>query len=238
MAEAFISRRDVKAIQHADGSWSPIRQPFKLDDFRAHFAGTKTLGHYMLSDEGKTKLLAFDLDLRASKPDADPPVLFYRDDDEYDPRESWLDPDSPHRDHLCVALRITADMIADEATRVFGCPVAMADSGGKGLHVYVLTGERDAKITRMWGRRMMTKLGFVNTRGENFFVTDADALVEVEMFPKQDSLDGKDLGNLMKLPMGIHQKTRRRSEFITMNANHDTLLAMDPFLALDGEGCA
>ena len=236
MAEAFISRRDVKAIQHGDGSWSPIRQPFKLDDFRAHFAGTKTLGHYMLSDEGKTKLLAFDLDLRAPKEEIGfIPVCGHG---ECDPRVSWLDPDSPHRDHLCVSLRTTADMIATEAQRVFGCPVAMADSGGKGLHVYVLTGERDAKITRMWGKRMMTKLGFVNTRGENFFITDSDSVVEVEMFPKQDSLDGKDLGNLMKLPMGVHQKTRQRSCFITMNANLDTLLAMDPFLALDGEGCA
>jgi len=37
---------------------------------------------------------------------------------------------------------------------------------------------------------------------------------ELEVFPKQDSLSGKGLGNLVKLPLGVHRLTGKRSYFM------------------------
>ncbi|MEJ5359428.1 MAG: CRISPR-associated primase-polymerase type A1 [Desulfobacterales bacterium] len=37
---------------------------------------------------------------------------------------------------------------------------------------------------------------------------------QLEVFPKQDSLSGKGLGNLVKLPLGIHRLTGKRSYFV------------------------
>lgn len=40
-----------------------------------------------------------------------------------------------------------------------------------------------------------------------------DAAQDMGLFPKQDHLSGKGLGNLVKLPLGIHRQTGRRSFF-------------------------
>ncbi len=40
------------------------------------------------------------------------------------------------------------------------------------------------------------------------------ACFNLEVFPKQDRLAGKGLGNLVKLPLGIHRGTGRRSHFV------------------------
>jgi hypothetical protein len=37
---------------------------------------------------------------------------------------------------------------------------------------------------------------------------------QLEVFPKQDGLSGKGLGNLVKLPLGVHRLTGRRSYFV------------------------
>jgi len=38
--------------------------------------------------------------------------------------------------------------------------------------------------------------------------------INVEIFPKNDTLKGKDVGNLIKLPCGIHLKNGRRSKLL------------------------
>jgi hypothetical protein len=55
------------------------------------------------------------------------------------------------------------------------------------------------------------------------------------MFPKQDSLNGKDLGNLMKLPLGINRKTGNRSYFVRNDCPYDQLREVDPLVAMAGE---
>jgi len=40
---------------------------------------------------------------------------------------------------------------------------------------------------------------------------------KIEVFPKQDTLSGKGFGNLVKLPLGIHRLTGKRSYFIQCN---------------------
>jgi hypothetical protein len=38
--------------------------------------------------------------------------------------------------------------------------------------------------------------------------------LHLEFFPKQASVKGKGLGNLIKLPLGIHRRTGRRSQLL------------------------
>ena len=48
----------------------------------------------------------------------------------------------------------------------------------------------------------------------------------LEVFPKQDKLTGKGLGNLVKLPLGIHRQTGKRSYFVECsNRNVENQLA-------------
>lgn len=63
IAQRFISRRDVKAVQVRDGGYRPINEPFQMADLIAHVQGKGTFGHYMLDQDSKCKLFAFDIDL-------------------------------------------------------------------------------------------------------------------------------------------------------------------------------
>lgn len=75
--------------------------------------------------------------------------------------------------------------------------IGVEDSGNKGWHVWVL-------LARSALARDLRKLGLA---------AKARAGVACEVFPKQD--EAKDLGNLVKLPGGIHRVTGRRCDFVT-----------------------
>ncbi len=83
-------------------------------------------------------------------------------------------------------------------------------SGGKGFHFWFLfespipAGEAKAYLTYMAGP----------------LATDISSF-NLEVFPKQDHLTGKGMGNLVKLPLGVHRLTGKRSRFI---ACHDRSL--------------
>lgn len=68
-------------------------------------------------------------------------------------------------------------------------------SGRKGFHVWVVLQEYvPARDLRLLGRAALALAG-----------------VQCEVFPKQD--DVRDLGNLVKLPLGVHRVTGKRSEW-------------------------
>ncbi len=76
-------------------------------------------------------------------------------------------------------------------------------SGGKGYHFwYFFDPPKEANLARAFLECIrQTLAGDVST-------------FHLEVFPKQDSLSGKGLGNLVKLPLGIHRLTGKRSYFI------------------------
>ena len=87
-------------------------------------------------------------------------------------------------------------------------PAYLEDSGNKGYHLWVFFSmPAEASKAQELGMRLLNKV-----RQENEF-----ADVEVEIFPKQTKLVNSDFGNLAKLPLGIHRKTKRRCEFIRPN---------------------
>jgi hypothetical protein len=91
-----------------------------------------------------------------------------------------------------------AQGIKDELVRL-GVParsIGIEFSGRKGHHVWVVLADYvQAKELRRLGRVVLALTG-----------------LQCEVFPKQDS--ARDLGNLVKLPGGIHQVTKKPNDFI------------------------
>lgn len=257
----FIARRDVKAIQHSDGSWSPHttdgkkespRLPWKRKDIDAHLAGEVTYGHYMLGQDDQVKLFAFDIDLNANVPEDKPnPFQGYwkvYDDDHldgapvmFDARECWRDRKHPSRQFTKTEFRLIATELMAAIESELEIPCAAAYSGGKGIHVYGFTGLISAADAREGADIVLESVGgWEATRGGNFYrpTNWQDSRtpfrnLTIEVFPKQDSLAGKDLGNLMRLPLGKnHKNPKDPTFFIDMSAPMTELVHVDPIRAL------
>lgn len=245
IAKKFIQRKDVKAIQHADGSWAPhtntgkrdgVRIPWKRNDLVSHLSGTQTFGHYILDAEGKTKLFAFDVDLEKN----DPRTGFvgtWEDDQgnthEFCPRTAWADRSHPARNYMKLQFREIAHKLLKGIYEQLGIPCVAAYSGGKGIHVYAFTGIISGVEAREGAQIVLDSVGgFEATRGTNFFKNNEWPNLSVEIFPKQDSLDGKDLGNLMRLPLGRNLKSKDPTFFIDMTSALGVMRPVDPEWAL------
>lgn len=240
----FISRRDVKAVQHKDGSYTPEREKWKMSDVKAHLSGDRSLGHYLMGEDGTVKLWAFDIDLKKTglwmnitKEDE-----LLGGGQECNPRELWHQTDHPSREYFTTLLRCMAEGLAIRANRLCNgeYPIAIAYSGNKGLHVYGFTGPVPADEARAEATEVLKSFNcFEPSRGTNFWVHTGDAgyakNLEIEIFPKQDNLDGKELGNLMRLPLGINAKSGQEAFFIDTRCGYNQLKKYDPMKALNGE---
>lgn len=248
LAKRFISRRDVMAVQHADGSYEPERRAIKMGDLRAHLAGERTIGHYVLDTDDKCKFFCYDLDLVEGWPDpADPKgpkvPLPWDHGATYRPLDVWRsDPDpNPDYEDILMYLRVQLHSAAaglGEAIRAkLGIPVAVAYSGNKGIHVYGFTGHTEAAKARKAALLILGVMGnksWQPWKGQHFFRSDAFPVMSMEVFPKQDSLAGKDLGNLLRLPLGINQKSGGAGFFLKCNGDwHTPFESVDPERALE-----
>ncbi len=82
-------------------------------------------------------------------------------------------------------------------------PAYLEDSGFKGRHVWMfLDAPVPAGVAKKFGERLVQSL------------SPLPAEVTVEVFPKQGSVTRGGLGNLIKLPLGIHKRTGRKALFI------------------------
>lgn len=244
IAKKFIQRRDVKAQQSFNGDYHPVvdsgnnRIPFQMSDLRNHLNRELTFGHYLIDQEDKCKLFAFDIDLEQAGYWCQIPTADQMDENTteeqfqsmlmahaFNPRESWRERNHPSRDWTKYQLRMLVEKLSKTIKQEFDLPVASAYSGSKGAHVYAFTGVVDAKEAREAAELTLSLAGdFELHRGKNFFRTvDQTPLrgfpnMSIEIFPKQSSLEGKDLGNLMRLPLGKNQKTNDPTFFIDQRA--------------------
>lgn len=250
LAQRFIQRKDVKALQVADGGYRPDRTPWKMGDLRAHVAGERTYGHYLCDQNSKVKLFVLDIDLEKNStadtgfrgdwvevPDLtldkyhEPGggTIFIADHVVHpaNPRVDWRDRRHPGRAWWKYQLRTMADILTSKIYTELSIPSAAAYSGYKGIHVYGFTGEIDAADARALAMATLelaetvwSSTGkFYQSKGQNFYKyrdESGDAVdeaifgfrnLEIEIYPKQDSMDGKDLGNLVRLPMGVNKKS-------------------------------
>ena len=240
LGEMFVARKDAYAFQVADGSWRAAQDneqrplPFTMTGLRDHLAGSRTLGHYVVNQDNQTKIFCFDIDLRkmvrGTEEDARPTYLKVWGEEPalIDPRGCYLEHGDDAdllkiRDQLRFQMRALAEGLGHAVWRVTGKQVAVVDSGRKGLHVYALYGDlTDAKVVRADAEKVLEQLGFIPTKGSNFFMhrTDYDCF-EIELFPKQVDMDGKEYGNLLGLPLGIHRSTGVRKDFCDLRVGMD-----------------
>ena len=277
IAKRFIQRKDVKAIQVADGGYRPDRTPWKMGDLRAHIAGERTHGHYLCDQNSKVKLFVLDIDLEENKKDGSftgnwverPPLgmgepgadkYFDQGKDQKDldelfladhvihaanPRYDWRNRKHPGRNWWKYQLRSMADMLVSRIYNDLKLECAVAYSGYKGIHVYGFTGECDAADARalaiatleLAAKVWLPSGEFVPTKGENFYKyrhnsgfprldqIEGYSNLAIEVYPKQETMDGKDLGNLVRLPLGVNQKSA--------SVNGSGLTVFDPAFFLD-----
>lgn len=214
-----------------DGS----RIPWRREDLEAHLTAKKTFGHYLLNTEGRCKLFAFDIDLE--KQGWLPTLPLGAKDgttDAFSPwaesfqevkdlRAAWLDRSHPGRYWMKYQFKMLAHMLLRGIEENLEIPALAAYSGGKGVHVYGFTGLISADDAREGAQIVLDAIGeFKPLRGEHFFRHANEDRLEgypnltIEVFPKQRSLDGKDLGNLMRLPLGRNLKSTDPTFFIDM----------------------
>lgn len=232
-------------MQFSDGSWAPHtrsgkhdgeRIPWCRQDLLAHLNSQRTFGHYLLSADSTCKLFAFDIDLEKSVPEKD---IWQVWEDEngnaysMDGREAWADRLHPGRPYMKLQFKEIAHKLLRSTYEILGIPCAAAYSGGKGIHVYGFTGRMAAVDAREGAQIVLDHAGgFTASRGTNFFVHEQYPNLSIEIFPKQTNLDGKDLGNLMRLPLGRNLKSKDPTFFIDMTSPMADMVPVNPEWAL------
>ncbi|SHF34263.1 hypothetical protein SAMN02745206_01800 [Desulfacinum infernum DSM 9756] len=103
-----------------------------------------------------------------------------------------------------------------ELGREAGLPCLAEFSGGKGFHFWYFF--RDPVEAHLVREALHVLAGRIQPDLSCF---------QLEVFPKQDRLAGKGLGNLVKLPLGVHRLTGRPSYFLpSRNRNWEAQLEL------------
>ncbi|HOY66172.1 MAG TPA: hypothetical protein PLP29_04735 [Candidatus Ozemobacteraceae bacterium] len=203
----FAGREGVHAVQTKGekGAWGyrPVKEPLDTRLATKHLAGDTTLGTYLVRRDDTTCLLAFDLDIAK-------------------PALRRFDADPAERRRLKLKLVEEGKRLLAAATEA-GIPLLPEWSGHKGLHFWLFTDEPvPARILRAVGRWLLDRvpppsglagLPHPGAAGPHSVSCGAGEL-HWELFPKQDHVDPDGLGNLVKLPLGIHRRTMKRALFL------------------------
>lgn len=237
----------------------PERIPWQMADIEAHIAGTKTFGHYLVDQDDNCKLFAFDIDLNKTVNDQQGNILWqgsypfpesYGDSSDFkgeirkfNPRSAWLNRSHEARPWMKYQFHMVAHMLCATIEKELDIPCAVAYSGAKGIHVYGFTGLIPAADAREGAQIVLDALALRGNpvellKGKHFFkFSNPDPIegfpnLSIEVFPKQDTLDGKDLGNLMRLPLGRNLKSEDPTFFVDMAAELNSLQPVDAIHAL------
>lgn len=186
----FSGREDIHARQwwapaRSAGGYAPVHEPLTPASLRRHFLGDDTLGIYVVRVDDTCMFCALDLDIPPSVIDA-----------------GRADPGLARR--ASTAMR-EACVFLRRRLRELGMDPIVEDSGYKGRHLWIPFDQPVLlKPLHEFGQR------FLAQAREGFDTS----LVDVEFFPKQAVLRGKGLGNLIKLPLGIHRRSGRRGTLL------------------------
>lgn len=184
----FNGREGVYARQwvksSGEGGYSPIHEPLTPAVVRNHLLGNYTVGVYVLRLDATATFFALDLDID---------------------KQSLQ---RAHGDHGYA--RELRETLRGEGTRLLhvlrglGFQPLFENSGYKGRHFWIFLDQPEtAESLQLLGRLLLA--------WQNPLVPPG---LHLEFFPKQASLKGKGLGNLIKLPLGIHRRTGYYSRFL------------------------
>jgi hypothetical protein len=261
LASRFIQRRKPYAIQVGDGGYRPNREgTFNRQLLWNHLTGVQTVGHYLLDESDQCKLFVLDIDLRPADPDHKnapgylPTVVLQPDPNDqeiyewessfrecWDLRAAWHDRRNlPARQYLKKQMRQLAGIFTAHIYNFMKLDTAACYSGNKGIHVYGFTGSGPASTARDYAELLVQIPGWLTpTRGGSFYGDSRPTSPETygnwhfEIYPKQSSLEGKDLGNLIRLPLGRNlHSPKDPTFFIDLAAPLSTLTPVNPVFAL------
>lgn len=198
----FSGREGVYARQwtkqDGNGGYSPVHEPLTPAVVRNHLLGTYTLGVYPVRLDGTATFFALDLDIDKSA------LQRARGDHAFaETLRQSLQQEGPR------LLKVLGDL---------GFQPLFENSGYKGRHFWVFLQQPETAAT-------------LHLMGRLFLSWQTPLLaphLHLEFFPKQARLKGKGLGNLIKLPLGIHRRTGRRSVLLDGTGTP----IQDPFAAL------
>lgn len=197
----FSGREDTHARQWHQGGdtgYSPVHEPFTPAVARRHFMGACTIGVYPIRLDGTCNFCALDLDITKAAIN----------------RAATM-PEKARS--LRETLRETGLSIL-QGLRALGLDPLFEHSGYKGRHYWIfLSDPQPADFMHSLGRHLLAWLGKA-----------LPADFHLEFFPKQSQASGKGLGNLIKLPLGIHKRTGKRAMILDDSGNP----VADPFGAL------
>jgi len=204
----FGGRRDVYARQWYDerkgrGGYWPVREQLTPWLVAQHLQCRLTLGQYLLHPDNTASFAVLDLDPAPAALEA----TFVEGEGEAAPL-------APALVQLCRRLL--------DAAAGLGLRAYPEVTGGFGLHLWLFFAPRLAGVrARALLRELLFRAG------------PQPPEVAVELFPKQERLSGKGLGNLVKLPLGLHQATLRKSYFLDdqMEPIADNLRALESLSA-------
>ncbi len=101
-------------------------------------------------------------------------------------------------------LEVTTSLL--NAAENAGFELLVESSGYKGIHLWAFSDfALPARHWRLLGKWLLEQLSGMPTE------------IQAEVFPKQEVVAEKGLGNLVKLPLGIHQASGQRSLFLERN---------------------
>lgn len=188
----FSARQDVFAEQHDDGSWEPVRRELTEDDLAAHLDGSRTFGLYLLDTDSRARCAVLDIDVP----------------------KAWLEDGRYDQDAKRQQFE-AAGRLSDTCKLLFRADPLIEASGRKGLHLWMCFAGPpiDAMLARLAAERLLAETGFTRHRGIAW-KCDRFPAAHIECFPKQDRLTTGGFGNLVKLPLGVHRVTGRRSIFL------------------------
>lgn len=190
----FGGREDVYARQWYSsgkdkGGYSPVHEPMTPSVLRRHFLGEITLGVYPIRLDGTCLFAAMDIDIPSQTLDA-------------------ARADSAFAKRLAIHLQ-QATIAIRNLLREHGFTVIVEDSGYKGRHLWLpFESPVPAKLLKELGELFIWSLTPDHLDR---------SMLTCEFFPKQSEARGKGLGNLIKLPLGIHRRSGRRSVFLDDN---------------------
>lgn len=237
MGKLFINRPERKAIFKPDfqGSWhwSAFDESFKMGDFREHLTGQHCLGTYLLGLDSTVKFFAYDLDL--AKATKYLPCFTLEEVDAYDIANKCEDgitieatdgnleaalhaPADPAHRWACIMVQSWLQLLKKHVKESLGLDSLPVVSGGGG-HLFVPLPEPMPAIeARSAAIEILLTIPGVTKVNDIFNKVGPFNELSIEVFPKQDTLDGKDYGNLLRLPFGWHYEAGIRTYSIDPDA--------------------
>lgn len=190
----FGGREDVYARQwyspqKGEGGYAPVREPLTPRQLRQHFLGDVTLGVYPIRLDGTCLFCALDIDLTRAAIE-----------------------EAQRQQELARLVREELRVATTEiSTRLQGAriPHLIEDSGYKGRHFWIFLAAPESAATLVALGRAVTAL-VASALGPH---------LALEWFPKASRPGSRGLGNLIKLPLGVHRRTGRRSVLLDAQGN-------------------